>query len=374
MCSVAERWRFGVFALAPGQGFGFANFHFERSEFRDFVGTIAKRLRFRSPTRAPPIRSDLRFLNRWELLSNDWYFHKMFWRSLIHPMPLLCIHALLQRGFAWVSSQILYPGLFAASPFAYGKQGKWSPLRRMGPNPVWCPPFRVFPQRSSRIVIHKSRWLATFPARFMKSLFLKLSCCAAAVPCSLLLCCPSWADEGMWLLTQPPRQLLKERHGFDPTAEWLDHLRLSSIKFGTGGSAEFVSEEGLILSNHHVGRGAVQRLSTAEHNYIRDGFYARNRAEEKPCPGLELRVLVSMEDVTPRVAGVVKSGMTDDEAFAARRGRTMLELAFGWLLRDPVVASVIAGATSPEQIEQNVRAADWTPSEEELAELDRITA
>jgi aryl-alcohol dehydrogenase-like predicted oxidoreductase len=62
------------------------------------------------------------------------------------------------------------------------------------------------------------------------------------------------------------------------------------------------------------------------------------------------------------------------EAFALRRGRTMLELAFGWLLRDPVVASVIAGATSPEQIEQNVRAADWTPSAEDLAELDRITA
>jgi aryl-alcohol dehydrogenase-like predicted oxidoreductase len=62
------------------------------------------------------------------------------------------------------------------------------------------------------------------------------------------------------------------------------------------------------------------------------------------------------------------------EAFAARRHRTLLELAFGWLLRDPVVASVIAGATSPEQIEQNVRAADWTPSAEDLAELNRITA
>jgi len=62
------------------------------------------------------------------------------------------------------------------------------------------------------------------------------------------------------------------------------------------------------------------------------------------------------------------------EAFALRHGRTMLELAFGWLLRDPAVASVIAGATSPEQIEQNVRAAYWTPSAEELAELDRITA
>jgi aryl-alcohol dehydrogenase-like predicted oxidoreductase len=62
------------------------------------------------------------------------------------------------------------------------------------------------------------------------------------------------------------------------------------------------------------------------------------------------------------------------EAFALRHGRTLLELAFSWLLRDPVVASVIAGATSPEQIEQNVRAADWTPTAEDLAELDRITA
>ena len=62
------------------------------------------------------------------------------------------------------------------------------------------------------------------------------------------------------------------------------------------------------------------------------------------------------------------------EAFALRHDRTMLELAFAWLLRDPVVASVIAGATTPEQIEQNVRAADWTPSAEDLAELDRITA
>jgi len=62
------------------------------------------------------------------------------------------------------------------------------------------------------------------------------------------------------------------------------------------------------------------------------------------------------------------------EAFALRHGRTMLELAFGWLLRDSVVASVIAGATTAEQIEQNVGAADWTPSAEQLAELDRITA
>lgn len=61
------------------------------------------------------------------------------------------------------------------------------------------------------------------------------------------------------------------------------------------------------------------------------------------------------------------------EAFAARRGHTLLELAFSWLLRDEVVASVIAGATTPQQVEQNVRAAGWKLSAEDLAEIDRIT-
>src|SRR5262249_19296340 len=61
------------------------------------------------------------------------------------------------------------------------------------------------------------------------------------------------------------------------------------------------------------------------------------------------------------------------EEFAQRRGHSILELAFSWLLRDPVVPSVIAGATSPEQVEQNIAAAGWTLSPEDLAEIDRIT-
>ncbi|MCX6926331.1 MAG: S46 family peptidase, partial [Verrucomicrobia bacterium] len=92
----------------------------------------------------------------------------------------------------------------------------------------------------------------------------------------------------------------------------------ASVHFG-GGSGEFVSEEGLVLSNHHVGSRAVQRLSTREHNYFRDGFYARTRAEEKPCAGLELRVLVSIEDVTTRVNAAVLPGLSDEAAFKARR-------------------------------------------------------
>lgn len=127
------------------------------------------------------------------------------------------------------------------------------------------------------------------------------------------------ADEGMWLFTDPPRQTLREKYNFEPDAAWLDHLRLSSVKFGAGGSAEFVSEDGLILSNQHVGSRAIQRLSSPEHNYTKDGFYARTRAEEKPCAGLELSVLISMENVTARVNAAVTPDMSDEKAFATRR-------------------------------------------------------
>src|SRR5512136_1802932 len=92
------------------------------------------------------------------------------------------------------------------------------------------------------------------------------------------------ADEGMWLYNHPPRQLLHQKYGFELTDDWLANLQLASVHFG-GGSGEFVSAEGLVLSNHHVGSRALQRLSTREHNYLREGFYARTRAEEKPCAG-----------------------------------------------------------------------------------------
>ena len=126
------------------------------------------------------------------------------------------------------------------------------------------------------------------------------------------------ADEGMWLYNQPPRQLLHDKYGFELTDDWLQNLQLASVHFG-GGSGEFVSAEGLVLSNHHVGSRAVQRLSTPEHNYLRDGFYARTRAEEKPCAGLELRVLMNIEDVTARVNAAVAPGLSAEAAFKARR-------------------------------------------------------
>jgi hypothetical protein len=127
------------------------------------------------------------------------------------------------------------------------------------------------------------------------------------------------ADEGMWLFNDPPRKLLKEKYNFDPSPEWLEHIQKSSVRFNSGGSGSFVSPEGLVMSNHHVGADCLEKLGSAEKNYLRDGFHARTRAEELRCHDLELNVLISIEDVTDRVKGAVKPDMTAEQAFAARR-------------------------------------------------------
>jgi hypothetical protein len=133
---------------------------------------------------------------------------------------------------------------------------------------------------------------------------------------------PSLAGEGMWTFDNPPRKQLKELYGFEPTQQWLDHLRLSSVRVGDGGSGSFVSPNGLLLTNDHVGRGQLQKLSTKDRDLVAEGFYARTPAEELKCPDLELNVLISMQDVTERVLGAVKEGMSSREALDARRSET----------------------------------------------------
>ena len=130
---------------------------------------------------------------------------------------------------------------------------------------------------------------------------------------------PLGAEEGMWTFDNPPVKLLQERYGFTPTPEWLDHVRLSSVRFNDGGSGSFVSPHGLTLTNHHVALGQLQKLSTPEKDYAKDGFYARTLDEEQKCPDLELNVLVALEDVTARVQGAAKKGMSEEAALAARK-------------------------------------------------------
>jgi hypothetical protein len=127
----------------------------------------------------------------------------------------------------------------------------------------------------------------------------------------------SRADEGMWLFNQPPRELLRQRYQFDPSDAWLEHLQKSSVRIGASGS--FVSEDGLLISNHHVGGSSLQKVSTQEKNYLRDGFYAHNPAEEIKCLDLEINVLQSIEDVSARVNAAIPKEATAETAFAARR-------------------------------------------------------
>jgi hypothetical protein len=133
---------------------------------------------------------------------------------------------------------------------------------------------------------------------------------------------PASADEGMWLFNRPPKQILMERYNFEPTKEWLDHVQRASVRFNVGGSGSFISPDGLVMTNHHVGSDSLQKMSDSKHNYLKDGFYAKSRDEEKKCLDMELNVLESIEDVTERVNGAVKPGMTPTEAVIARRAAT----------------------------------------------------
>jgi hypothetical protein len=127
------------------------------------------------------------------------------------------------------------------------------------------------------------------------------------------------ADEGMWTFNNVPRADIKKKYGFDVTDDWLKKVQLASVRFNNGGSGSFVSPTGLVLTNYHIVEDIVNEVSTPEKDLAKEGFVARTRAEEIKAPSLELNVLMSVEDVTSRINGVVKSGMSDAEAFAARR-------------------------------------------------------
>ena len=127
-------------------------------------------------------------------------------------------------------------------------------------------------------------------------------------------------EEGLWLFNNPPKELLKKNYGFAATDRWLEHVQKSSVRFNSGGSGSFISADGLVMTNHHVGLGALQKLSTKGKDYVKDGFYARTLKEEFKSLDEELNVLMDIVDVTARVKAAVKDTMTPEQAFEARRG------------------------------------------------------
>ncbi|TWU22177.1 Peptidase S46 [Novipirellula galeiformis] len=129
----------------------------------------------------------------------------------------------------------------------------------------------------------------------------------------------SRGDEGMYLFNDLPLQTLKQQHDFVPDAQWADDLRLSSVRFNSGGSGSFISSDGLVLTNHHVASDTLHKLSTSERNLIKDGYLAKTHSEELKTPDLELNQLVSIEDVTDRVNQAVKADASSDDAVKQRR-------------------------------------------------------
>jgi len=133
------------------------------------------------------------------------------------------------------------------------------------------------------------------------------------------------ADEGMWVFNNLPLGTLKARYGFEPPPLWAEHLRSSAVRFNNGGSGSFISADGLIMTNHHVGADTLSKLGTKDKDYYRDGFFTKTCDEEAKAPDLELNVLAGIEDVTARVTAGVTAGLDDAAAEKARR-KAMAEI------------------------------------------------
>ena len=128
------------------------------------------------------------------------------------------------------------------------------------------------------------------------------------------------ADEGMYLFNDLPKDLLGKQHQFQPDDSWANELRLSSVRFNSGGSGSFISSTGLVLTNHHVASDTLHKLSSSDRNLIDDGYLAKSLDQELKAPDLELNQLVGIEDVTDRINAEVDANASAEDAAKQRRG------------------------------------------------------
>jgi hypothetical protein len=109
------------------------------------------------------------------------------------------------------------------------------------------------------------------------------------------------ADEGMWTFNNFPKDKVEKAYGFKATDPWLQNVQLSSARLAQGCSASFVSEQGLVMTNHHCAHSCIEQLSTKEKDFVKSGFLAKTIAEEVKCPELEVNQLLTISDVTARM-------------------------------------------------------------------------
>src|SRR5262245_8071112 len=113
-----------------------------------------------------------------------------------------------------------------------------------------------------------------------KFIFFLIAVCYLALLAPSAIVRPAAADEGMWTFDNPPLKQLREKYGFEPTKEWLDHVRFASVRFNDGGSGSFVSPHGLVITNHHVAAGQLQKASKTQIEYLKGGFYEKTRRRQ----------------------------------------------------------------------------------------------
>ncbi len=128
------------------------------------------------------------------------------------------------------------------------------------------------------------------------------------------------ADEGMWTFNNFPSRTVGQKYGFAPSQQWLDHVQLSSLRIAEGCSASFISPHGLVMTNHHCVLECVEQLTTAQHNFVENGFSAQTPADERKCPTFELDQLMQISDVTSQVQGAIagKTGAAASSALHAK--------------------------------------------------------
>lgn len=158
------------------------------------------------------------------------------------------------------------------------------------------------------------RGLTTMRAAFLGALPLAMTLAAGA----------AHGDEGMWTLDNAPLAKVEAATGFKPDAAWLEKVRLSSVRLAGGCSGSFVSDQGLVMTNHHCITDCLSDLSTAEDDLMANGFLAATTAQERRCAGTEVNQLTSITDVTDRITAATKGKTGDD--FAAARRAAMAEI------------------------------------------------
>ncbi len=122
----------------------------------------------------------------------------------------------------------------------------------------------------------------------------------------------------MWMFENPPLQYFQEEYNFIPTNEWLEKVQKSALKFAQWCSASFVSEDGLVMTNHHCARGNLQSVAEEGEDLLRDGFFAASLDEERRMPGIFVEQLLIIEDVTDEVKSAASAGKTDQEIIKLR--------------------------------------------------------